>query len=304
MRHQTATMTTEGFEGARTAVVDGTTLAYVELGDGEPVVFLHGDISDLRTWEQQMAPIGAGHRVIAYSRRFFRPNEEGAAGADYTWPRHVDDLLVFLDATKAAPAHLVGNSSGAYIALLAAIRQPDAVRTLVLEEPPVMALLMSTPPRPAGMLKLFARTPRTAFSLMKYGVTVMVPAEKAFRRGDDDKGMKTFARGVLGGPAFFDRLSPARLRQIKDNVEPIKQQLLTGGLPPLADNDLRRMSVPTLIVTGERTAAAMHPLMDRLQELLPNVERVAVPNASHFMHEDNPQVLNKAILDFLDRHAS
>ena len=297
-------VTTEDFDGARTAVVDGTTLAYLELGEGEPVVFVHGDISDLRTWEQQMAPVSLGHRVIAYSRRFFRPNEEGTEGADYAWIRHVDDLLLFLDTTKAAPAHLVGNSSGAYIALLAALRQPDVVRTLVLEEPPVMPLLMTTPPRPADMLKLLARSPRAALSMMNYGMTVMIPAEKAFRRGDDDKGMKTFARGVLGGREFFDRLSPARLRQMKDNVTPIKQHLLTGVLPALADEDLRRMTVPTLIITGERTAPSMNRLMDRLQELLPNVERVAVPNASHFMHEDNALAVNKAILDFLARHSS
>lgn len=91
---------------------------------------------------------------------------------------------------------------------------------------------------------------------------------------------------------------------MKDNVTPIKQHLLTGVLPALADEDLRRMTVPTLIITGERTAPSMNRLMDRLQELLPNVERVAVPNASHFMHEDNALAVNKAILDFLARHSS
>jgi pimeloyl-ACP methyl ester carboxylesterase len=63
------------------------------------------------------------------------------------WP-HVDDLAAFLRAIDAVPAHLVGNSWGAFIALLTAIRHPDLVRTLVLEEAPVMPLFVSAPPRP------------------------------------------------------------------------------------------------------------------------------------------------------------
>ncbi len=91
---------------------------------------------------------------------------------------------------------------------------------------------------------------------------------------------------------------------MRANVTPIKQQLLTGTLPPLADSDLRRMQVPTLIVIGQHTAPSMRHLMDRLEALLPDVERVVIPNASHFMHEDNAPVVNKAILDFFDRHSS
>jgi pimeloyl-ACP methyl ester carboxylesterase len=45
-------------------------------------------------------------------------------------------------------------------------------------------------------------------------------------------------------------------------------------------------------------------LTDRLQELLPNVERVEIPAASHLMGEDNPGAVNEAILGFLARHAS
>lgn len=297
-------VTTQPFEHIRSAVVNGTTLAYREIGDGEPVVLLHGDISDLRTWDQQVPPLGAVHRVVAYSRRFFRPNEMGSPEEDYSWPRHVDDLLAFLHAINAAPAHIVGNSSGAYIGLLAAIREPSAVRTLVLEEPPVIPLFTQMPPRPAELLRLLTRKPRTALSLMRFGVSVMLRAQRAFRRGDDDTGMRTFARGVLGGSAYFDRLSAARLGQMKDNVTPIKEQLLAGALPPLAETDLRSMTVPTLIVTGQHTAPSMNRLMDRLEELLPDVERVTIPNASHFMHEDNAAALNRTILDFLARHSS
>jgi pimeloyl-ACP methyl ester carboxylesterase len=47
-----------------------------------------------------------------------------------------DDLLALLRKLDASPAHLVGNSSGAYIALVFAMQHPEAVRSLVLGEPP------------------------------------------------------------------------------------------------------------------------------------------------------------------------
>jgi pimeloyl-ACP methyl ester carboxylesterase len=297
-------VTTDAFEHIERAVLNGTTLAYREVGTGEPVVLLHGDISDIRTWDQQLLPFGVGHRAVAYSRRFFRPNEEGSPEEDYSWPRHVDDLLAFLHTINACPAHIVGNSSGAYIGLLAAIREPSAVRTLVLEEPPVIPLFTQIPPRPAELLRLLTQRPRTALSLMRFGVSVMLRARRAFHRGDDDHGMRTFARGVLGGRRFFDRLSAVRLEQMKDNVLPIKEQLLAGELPPLAESDLRNMRVPTLIVTGQHTAPFMNRLMNRLEELLPDVERVTIPHASHFMHEDNAPALNDVVLEFLRRHPS
>jgi pimeloyl-ACP methyl ester carboxylesterase len=43
-------------------------------------------------------------------------------------------------------------------------------------------------------------------------------------------------------------------------------------------------------------------LVDRLEELLPEMERVEIPDASHLMHEDNAAVVNEVILGFLGRH--
>ena len=49
--HATRDTTTTWFEGVRTGAVDGAALAYREHGEGEPVVFVHGSASDLRTWD-------------------------------------------------------------------------------------------------------------------------------------------------------------------------------------------------------------------------------------------------------------
>lgn len=292
--------TAEVFDALRVARVQGTSLAYREQGEGDPVVFVHGTASDLRTWQAQLPAISRSFRAIAYSRRYARPNPDIEPGVDDQMLPHVDDLAAFLGETGAAPAHLVGSSWGAFICLLTAIRHPDVVRSLVLEEPPVLPLYVGAPPRPTALLELLLRRPRTALAIARFGAGTVRAAEKAFRRGEDELAMQTFGEGVLGREGYH-RLPEERKRQMRENRAAMRAQLIGAGFPPLAPGDVRGVRVPTLLMCGERSPKVLHRLVDRLGELLPDVERVEIAGASHRMHEEDPAAVNRAILDFLDR---
>ena len=84
----------------------------------------------------------------------------------------------------------------------------------------------------------------------------------------------------------------------------LRAQVLGAGFPPLSDDDVRRVVAPTLLMTGERSPAYLPRLTDRLQQLLPNAERVEIAGASHLMSEENAGAVNEAILAFLARHSS
>lgn len=290
-------------ESLSTVLVDGAALAYREQGDGEPVVLVHGSASDLRTWEQQVPAISESHRVIAYSRRYARPNKDIRPGLDDQMTPHVDDLVAFLRAIDGAPAHLVGHSWGAFICLLTAIWHPQLARSLVLQEPPVLSLFTSTPPRPREVLPLLVRRPRTAIAILEFGARTIAPAQRAFRRGDDDAALETFAHGVLGKDAY-ERLPDERRQQARENLNTLRAQLLGAGFPPLSEDDVRGVRVPTLLMTGDRSPALLLRLTERLEELLPNAERIEIVDASHAMQEEKPSAVNAAILGFLARHAS
>jgi pimeloyl-ACP methyl ester carboxylesterase len=290
-------------ESLPTVLVDGASLAYREQGDGEPVVLVHGSASDLRTWERQVPAISESHRVIAYSRRYARPNEDIPPGLDDQMTPHVDDLVGFLRAIDGAPAHLVGHSWGAFICLLTAIRHPQLARSLVLQEPPVLSLFTSTPPRPREVLPLLVRRPRTALAILEFGARTIAPAQRAFRRGDDDAALETFAHGVLGKDTY-ERLPDERRQQARENLNTVRAQLLGAGFPALSEDDVRGVRVPTLLMTGDRSPAFLLRLTERLDELLPNAERIEIVDASHAMQEEKPSAVNAAILGFLARHAS
>jgi pimeloyl-ACP methyl ester carboxylesterase len=293
-------VTDTGFEAVRTAAVEGTRLAYREEGAGEAVVFVHGGLSDLRTWQPQLAAVGRSHRAISYSRRYARPNPDIDPTADDPWARHAEDLVALLHALDAAPAHLVGNSQGAFICLLAAAGHPTAVRSLVLEEPPVLRLLASAPPRPGELLRLFATRPRAALAILDFGARTIGPVVKAFRRGEDEQAMRTFVRGVLG-PAAAARLPKARVQQMRDNLSTLRASLLGSGIPPIDAAALRGIRAPALLLTGEHSPYLLRYLSGHLAGLLPDSESAEIPDASHAMHEENPTAVNAAILGFLAR---
>lgn len=283
--------------------VNGARLEYVERGKGEPVVFVHGGISDWRTWRAQLQPVAeAGYRAIAYSRRFFWPNTPIRSEERSNSDLHAADLIGFLEATHATPAHLVGNSWGGLVALQAALQRPDLVRTMALEEPAILRLfLTNVPPSGLDVLKLLVTRPRLGVAFVKFGATAAGPAEKLFRQGRPEEALLKFVGGVVGLEAYH-ALPDERKQQMRDNVAELEANLTRDAFDPLDRDAVKRLNVPTLLLGGERSPKLMRRMLDLLEGLLPRAERVRLAGVSHVMHEEDPAATNAAVLAFLGRH--
>lgn len=142
--------------------INGASLEYSEEGHGEPLVFVHGSDSDYRTWHYQKESFSRFFRSIVYSRRYHWPNDEISEGTDYSMIEHVKDLQALLQSLNIPPVHPVGHSYGAFLSLVLAIRKPNLISTIVLSEPKVITLFVSTTPTPMEILKLLVIRPRTA----------------------------------------------------------------------------------------------------------------------------------------------
>lgn len=117
------------------------TAAYVEVaelrtwhevtGEGDPLVLLHGAFGGASSfYAQTPALVAAGYRVHVPERRghMRTPDVEGPL----SYAVMADDTIAYLDQEVSGPAHLVGWSDGAVVALLVAMRRPDLVRRMVL----------------------------------------------------------------------------------------------------------------------------------------------------------------------------
>ena len=110
--------------------IDGVNTWYDEVGDGEPLVLLHGGLSTNETWAAQIPEFAAGFHVIAPERRGHGHTAD-VPGA-FTYAAMAADTIGVLDKLVAGPAHLVGWSDGGIVGLMVSIARPDLVRKLVV----------------------------------------------------------------------------------------------------------------------------------------------------------------------------
>src|SRR4029077_13894954 len=103
--------------------------------------------------------------------------------------QHVDDLADVIRALDAAPAHVVGISPGGTICLLLAVRHPELVRTLILEDPSAFPVLFNIPPKPGEILPLLFRQPGTLWMAMRTMASFGRMAV-ALKRGTDEESIR------------------------------------------------------------------------------------------------------------------
>jgi pimeloyl-ACP methyl ester carboxylesterase len=158
-------------------------------------------------------------------------------------------------------------------------------------------------PDPRVMLANLIRRPRTTLTVLGFGARTIAPVQKTFRAGEDERAMEIFIAGVLGQSAY-ERLPARRKQQMRENNSALKAQMLGAGFPALSAADVRGVRAPTPLVTGEHSPAFLIKLTDLLEVLLPTVERVEIPAASHVMYEENAAAVNAALLRFIGRESA
>jgi pimeloyl-ACP methyl ester carboxylesterase len=126
--------------------VNGVRLPYVEQGSGEPIVFIHGAISNLRAWEPIRDEIARKYRFVAYTQRYFGIGAWKDDGKQFGVVNHASDLAKLITALNTGPVHLVGWSYGGAVATEAALKNPSLVRSLILYEPAVWEVLSADSP--------------------------------------------------------------------------------------------------------------------------------------------------------------
>ncbi|HEX7925764.1 MAG TPA: alpha/beta hydrolase, partial [Bradyrhizobium sp.] len=107
------------------AEVNGISLFHVETGEGSPVVFLHGGLSNSDYFGLQVPEIARAHRVICVDSRGHGRSTRNAQPFGYDLM--TDDVVALLDHLKIPRAAIVGWSDGAIIGLDMAMRYPDRV---------------------------------------------------------------------------------------------------------------------------------------------------------------------------------
>ena len=266
----------------KAATVNGYEMAYAERGQGIPIVMIHGSLNDYRGFRVQLEPLGAKYRAIAVSLRHYYPERWDGKSAGFSERQHAADVAAFIKSLNAGPAFVIGHSRGGVIASLVAKTYPETVRALVLAEPALNRILDAADPGAARRQSQINKT------------------LEIFDTGDIEGGLQFFIDGAAGPGAWKGR--PELERQMsRDNAWTLK-----GDQPstqePFDCRDAEKISVPVLLVGGDRSPPIFAKIMDTLAPCLKRSERIVIPNASHPMMRMNPAAFSQGVMDFLARH--
>lgn len=258
--------------------VNGVGLYYEVHGNGAPVLGIHGSPSSALIWEDAAARLGRHHRCIVYDRRGYFRSERPDPFEAVDLTDHVQDAAALLDALSAAPAAVIGRSTGGVIALELARRHPAQVAALVLLEPAVFTL----DPQAAAWAKNLRHTVLSAAAKDPSRASEVV-----FRQALGDQAWESLPQQLRD---HFAAAGPAVLAEIRGRGLDLSQTPLE-----LSEADLAGIRQPTLIITAQDSPEALHAINRRLATLLPDAHTALVPGG-HLIDPAGP-----AVLDFLQR---
>lgn len=250
-------------------------LHLLDLGEGSPLVLIHGDFNDgPSAWSRQIASLPTHHRLLVVDRR-----GHGASPKEprpYTIAGDATDLLATLDRLELERVHLAGHSYGGLVAFELARRAPERIATLHLIEPPFLDLLPDLPENQA----LIAR-----------GLEIQ---RNAPAWGDEQTAFEFFT--MLAGPVAAEKMrgSPNWSAVVREAGR-LSHAEYPSRYPAAALNDLK-YGGPITLYTGGRSHPGLRAVAHRLAELLPGCALVDIPSGTHAVQLTG-EPFDQALLD-------
>lgn len=248
-------------------------------GPGPVVVLLHGFPLDHTMWNAQRGRIGSVYRLICPDLRGH--GQTPAPDGVYEVDAMADDVLETLDHLGVTgPVVLGGLSMGGYVALSIAARFPERIRGL---------LLLNT--------RSAADTPETA--RIREGLAQIIEST-----GQTDQVVGTMLPKLLAPGTAETR--PDLYAELGRVMKATSPRAIVGCLRGLAIRpdrtpDLPSITVPTLVLAGDRDQLIPLEESERMAKALPHGHLSVIQGAGHLAPLEQPEPTNAALLEFLER---
>ncbi|MEZ5534162.1 MAG: alpha/beta fold hydrolase [Thiolinea sp.] len=276
---------------AKTVSVNGVDVEYMDVGEGEPVLFVHGAMTDYRTWGYYLLPISENHRYIAYSRRYYGTQPWSDDGEKYSVSTYADDLVEFIKALDIGPVHLVTWSNSAPIAYLVKAKHPELVKSAIHYEPVTIDPLVDATQEEKAARKAHLATWAAVFSQLKAGDT----------EGSARRFMETVFELEAGDYINEKEITKEIFRQ---NAATIPVMFNPDYRKPegMSCDFMQKISTPTLIVNGEKTNLYWGLMAKKFAQCTPAAEYKIMRGVNHRGPIEDFDQLANIILEFVDKY--
>jgi epoxide hydrolase 4 len=251
--------------------------------DGHPVILLHGFPESSYAWRRQLPALAAaGLRVIAPDLRGCGLSPKPPRVSDYRIEPLVADVMRLAEGHDSVS--IVGHDWGGIVAWYAAMWHPQRIRRLII----------LNAPHPAAYQRELFRSRQLLRSWYAFLFQLPWLPEAALRWDDFAIPRRFFANGPAKSEAEVDEYVRALARP----------GVLTGAInyyraalrhrPPVS-----RIDVPTLLLWGDRDRYLVRSLTSGRDEWVSDLRLEHVPEATHWIHHDVPELVSQRIIEFV-----
>lgn len=254
--------------------IDGAQIYYEIDGEGPPIVLLHGAMNDTRQWAPQVPVLVERFTVVRFDQRGY-----GRSTLPPTPYRSHEDFRKVFEVLGIERPHLVGSSMGGRYAVDYAVAYPDGLRSLVVHPGGLSGDDYQDP----AFLEDFTAISEAAARGDLAEATRLVLEIEPMRRAAADPEIRKELETIIGDYSWQAFREP--------------DPWLETETP--ATEHLGAIKVPTLIVIGEHDIADHHRQARLLADGIAGARLAVIPDASHMLNMEQPDLFNQAILDFL-----
>lgn len=269
-------------EGEYCKTAAGWHIHYTVQGEGSPLVLIHGFLDSHKTWRRNVQVLAQNHRVYAIDVLGFGSSER-VRDPIYTMKQQSGFLREFFESQNLEKADIIGHSMGGALALQFAYDFPDSVHKVVLIAPATY---------------LYNRFPRNGLNRVPRHVSRGV------------LGIYEKMQGDRSNPVLYAYGDPERItedaKDIRNQMMRVQGQhdaLISMSMSKReADvpREMSRVTVPILVIWGKKDRVV--PVSDAAKHVrdLPNARLEIIDSAGHLPHEEEPELVNHLITNFLD----
>jgi haloalkane dehalogenase len=268
----------------------GYRLHYVDEGsrDAAPILFMHGNGTWSYLWRRQIAALADdGRRCVAFDHLGFGRSDKPPQLRHYSLQMHVENALAIIDQLDLRDIVLVAHDWGGPIGLGALLERRDRLRGLVLMNTWAWELPSFLPP----FLREF-RTDGLGEILALGGNLFVESIPGGMAKRTVDPVMMDAYRAPF--PDYWSRIATLAFQREIPLTERDRSAPLMGSI----HKRLPEVDVPVLLIWGMRDRVFQPVFLEQWLELFPHARSVELEDAAHFVAEDEPDAVTRAIETF------
>ena len=264
---------------------DGYRLYFETTGTGEPLVFVHEFAGDHRSWEPQLRYFGRRYQCVAFNARGYPPSDVPEDESNYSQAQAWRDILAIIDHFDFDQAHVIGLSMGGFATLHLGLNRPDRTRSLIVAGCGYGAQ--------KEQLQQFRQEAEAAAASMNeptlqtFANTYSVGSTRVQFQSKDPRGWEEFRNQLAEHSATGSALTMRGVQKKRPSLYDLEEEM-------------RRLKVPTLIMTGDEDKPCLLPSLLMKRTILSSA-LVVLPNSGHTINLEEPEAFNQAVDEFLSQ---